>query len=113
MLRRHGANHTVGAGNLVYDLDLLLRVGAEVHEDHRHDATALSHPRLDRAILPASPRLLRWHRDLVQRAVTTSSEFCRRAFLASDNAGAAHRMGVSTLRHEPFGYPHLTTTLAL
>jgi hypothetical protein len=30
-----------------------------------------------------------------------------------DNVSAAQGIGVSTLRHEPFGYQRLTTTLAL
>jgi hypothetical protein len=80
-------------GNLAYDLDLLLRVGPEVHEDHRHGATALSHPSARPPHLPGAARLLptqrrhhqmvtpttllRWHRDLVPRAVTTLSRLCR------------------------------------
>jgi hypothetical protein len=52
-------------------------------------------------------------RDLVPRAVTALSGFCRRVFAVRDNGRCRLRYGVSALRHEPFGYQRLTTTLAL
>lgn len=46
-------------------------------------------------------------------AVATLSGFRRRASQERDKLAASQGIGVSPLRHQPFGYQRLTATLAL
>jgi hypothetical protein len=55
----------------------------------------------------------RRHRDLVPRAVATLSRSYRSISSRQTTVDARDGIGVSPLRHEPFGYQRLTTTLAL